>query len=241
MRNFLAQSFVLILMMAISSIAIANNIQVSNVEVVDQIADQETYVVQFDLSWENSWRTSSAPNNHDAAWVFIKWRNLNGEWHHAELYRQSDDAAADGHVFAPGSTGDIPDDQVGMFVYRDSNGNGHNNFQQMQLLWDYSAEVDLTDDFEIAVYAIEMVYVPEGSFYLGSEDNYTFSEGTLPLAFFVDSEDEEITLGGGSNGSLWNGYYTGDDNNPDDFDDVESRTLPAEWPIGYHAYYVMKY
>lgn len=37
-------------------------------------------LMQFDLSWENSWRTSPAPNNWDTAWVFVKYRLDNGEW-----------------------------------------------------------------------------------------------------------------------------------------------------------------
>ncbi|OYQ52214.1 hypothetical protein CHX27_00075, partial [Flavobacterium aurantiibacter] len=31
-------------------------------------------LVQFDLSWENSWRVNFGPANWDAAWVFVKFR-----------------------------------------------------------------------------------------------------------------------------------------------------------------------
>jgi formylglycine-generating enzyme required for sulfatase activity len=63
-------------------VAYANNIQVSNVVVrggnvsagVNNAAN--FCLVQFNLSWENSWRTSTnaAPFNWDAAWVFVKFQ-----------------------------------------------------------------------------------------------------------------------------------------------------------------------
>jgi len=52
----------------------ANNITVSNTKLTGQNTTDGYTLVQFDLSWENSWRTSSAPNNWDAAWVFVKYR-----------------------------------------------------------------------------------------------------------------------------------------------------------------------
>jgi hypothetical protein len=42
-------------------------------------------MVQFNLSWENSWRTSAAPNNRDAAQVFVKYRVGSGDWQHTLL------------------------------------------------------------------------------------------------------------------------------------------------------------
>jgi formylglycine-generating enzyme required for sulfatase activity len=52
----------------------ANNIQISNLTLTGKNTTSDFVDVKFDLSWENSWRTSSAPNNWDAAWVFIKFR-----------------------------------------------------------------------------------------------------------------------------------------------------------------------
>ncbi|MFN7707509.1 MAG: hypothetical protein ACK5QE_02450, partial [Sphingobacteriia bacterium] len=48
--------------------AFANAVVVSNVERVG--ASQ----VRFSVSWENSWRVGGAPGNHDAVWVFVKFR-----------------------------------------------------------------------------------------------------------------------------------------------------------------------
>jgi hypothetical protein len=59
--------------------AIANNIVVSNTTLNGQNTSNGTNsalnfaLVQFDLSWDNSWRTAN-PANWDAAWVFVKFR-----------------------------------------------------------------------------------------------------------------------------------------------------------------------
>lgn len=63
----------------------ANNITVSNTNLTGQNTTDDYGMVQFDLSWDNSWRTSSEPNNWDAARVFVK--NLMGitDWQQAFL------------------------------------------------------------------------------------------------------------------------------------------------------------
>ncbi|MFN9581641.1 MAG: hypothetical protein ACK566_03095, partial [Bacteroidota bacterium] len=58
----------------------ANNIAVSSVSLTGQNTTAGTNnaanfsLVQFNLSWENSWRVSTGPSNWDAAWVFVKFR-----------------------------------------------------------------------------------------------------------------------------------------------------------------------
>ena len=64
----------------------ANNIQVTNLAITGTNTLDATTQVQFDITWENSWRTSSAPGNWDAAWVIVKYRNAaTGLWEHARL------------------------------------------------------------------------------------------------------------------------------------------------------------
>lgn len=63
-----------------STLLIANNISVSNVTVTGQNTTAGANnvanfsLVQFNLSWENSWRVGDGPANWDAAWVFVKFR-----------------------------------------------------------------------------------------------------------------------------------------------------------------------
>jgi len=60
--------FIVFLALASGYQALANSIVVSNITRVG--ANR----VQFQLSWQNSWMVSGAPGNHDAAWVFVKFR-----------------------------------------------------------------------------------------------------------------------------------------------------------------------
>ncbi|MBU3715347.1 MAG: hypothetical protein FGM46_10460, partial [Ferruginibacter sp.] len=64
----------------------ANDIKVENVILTgrDRVAD---YIqVQFNLSWQNSFRLASGASNRDAAWVFVKYKiGTNGTWKHATL------------------------------------------------------------------------------------------------------------------------------------------------------------
>ena len=55
-----------------SSNVSANNLSVSNVTMGTRIPSNNTVVIQFDLSWENSWRTKI---NHDAVWVTARLYN----------------------------------------------------------------------------------------------------------------------------------------------------------------------
>src|SRR5437868_7658308 len=48
----------------------ANNLQITGISV-----NQTTQVVSFSLSWDNSWRVSSTPNNWDAVWLFVKFKD----------------------------------------------------------------------------------------------------------------------------------------------------------------------
>ena len=52
----------------------SNNIQVSNVRLTNQNTTDDFTMVEFDISWENSWRYSGGPSNWDAAWIFIKYK-----------------------------------------------------------------------------------------------------------------------------------------------------------------------
>src|SRR5688500_17256833 len=61
----------LLLSMFAATQSFGNNLSISNVTY-----DLTLYTVTFDLSWNNSWHNKSgAPNNWDAAWVFVKWRD----------------------------------------------------------------------------------------------------------------------------------------------------------------------
>ncbi|WP_158848942.1 SUMF1/EgtB/PvdO family nonheme iron enzyme [Algibacter sp. L1A34] len=205
----------------------ANNITVSNISLENLNSPQNWVQVEFDLSWENSWRLSAGPSNWDAAWVFIKYRVNSGDWEHAQL-AQTD------FVAASGSTIDITSDGIGTFVYRDSDGSGDINLQDMRLRWDYGS-IDPNDIIDLQVFAIEMVYVPEGPFSLGSPGTEVgkFYSSITTNPYRVESEND-ITVAEGS-GNLY--YSTTETPNAGD----QLGPIPAEFPKGFNAFYSMKY
>jgi len=48
----------------------ANNLTITNVSLTKPDSANSTITVQFDISWDNSWRNYI---NYDAVWVFVKY------------------------------------------------------------------------------------------------------------------------------------------------------------------------
>lgn len=239
-------AIVLISYLGLSTIS-ANNIAVSNSSITNQNTAGDFTHVKFDISWENSWRTSTHETNWDAAYVFIKYRipPMN-TWHHATLNYVDGTAANDGNTEPTGATINATADGKGAFIYKSADGIGNVNYTGAQLRWNYGVDgLSDEDSVEICVFAIEMVYVPQGAFYAGDGSVTSlegqFEDGVSGNPFYVTSENQ-ITLGGGGVGSLGNNNKAGMPNPTyEDFSDGISKTLPATFPKGFNAFYCMKY
>jgi formylglycine-generating enzyme required for sulfatase activity len=234
-----------------ASLGRGNNPQIGPVTLVNQNAISDFTYLQFDASWENSWRSSTGAANWDALWVFAKFRRAGSTvWGHATLHDS-------GHVLPAGATTATPGDGKGTFLYRDANGTGNVSYPGVRLRWDYGLDgVADTDSVEVRVYGVEMVYIPQGAYYLGDGEVTTlygnFEQGTSGLPYHVMSETG-MTLGGPGPNSLGNNNRTGQFGAPactgdgclagsgDDFDDVTMQSLPPAFPKGYNAFYIMKY
>lgn len=214
----------------LSSAAFANNVTVSNVTLTRQDATNDPFV-KFDISWDNSWRTSSnAPNNWDAVWVFVKYKVGSGAWKHATL---SDTAG--NHTAPSGSTVTPSSDGKGAFIYRSTDGSGTFSLSGVQLRWNYGTD-GVADNASVTlkVVAVEMVYVPQGSFYLGSGGSGTsefYKYPTTTDTYLVSSENEIAV--GTTSGNL---YYALSTNGGD-----QSVPILGAFPKGYNAFYCMKY
>ena len=214
----------------------ANNITISNQTLTSGSAADGYGYVTFDLSWENSWRLSSAPSNWDAAWVFVKYRVGSGDWLPATLHN-------DGHIAGTGTAAEITvglvDDNtafdastnpgIGAFVSRSSAGAGTGTFTStgLKLRWDYGADgIAGGTNVDVKVFAIEMVRVLEGAFNAGDG-----SGGDAFTSTTISTPDATTTPSGtGSLGGEAGGYPT-DQTAPDN----------TSWPNGYNAFYCMKY
>lgn len=245
------KAFFIFLLYCFPLFALSNNIAVTGISKQSVNTVNDYIMVQFTVSWDNSWRDAE---NYDAAWIFIKYRlaGFGGGWSHATLNYIN--GTVDGHTAPVGSVINTSNDGKGIFIYRSANGSGNNNFANVLLRWNYGVD-GLADNalVDISVSAIEMVYVPQGSFWLGDGSNSTlhgqFENGTSGNAIQITSESA-LTLGGGAPGSVGNNNRSGMANNGlfsipvvsiDDFDDVTLQSLPAAFPKGFNAFYCMKY
>lgn len=220
-KNFLA----IIPLLLLTIFSSANNITVANASLSGQNTTAHTSIINFDVAWENSWRTSTNENNYDGAWIFIKFRkNGTTDWRHATI-NVAGATAASGAVF------NIPADGKGAFIYRSANGIGNVSYAANQLIWNYGTDGILDNEtVEIRVFALEMVYIPTGSFQLGSggSEANAFQDGTSGTPYNVAS-NAAITFGTTAGTLNPNGMGTA------------SGTLPAAFPKGFNAFWIMKY
>ncbi len=214
-----------------------------SVMLVHKDTSSQTIQVRFNLSWEHSWRADTAPGNHDAAWVFIKYSQDGGlTWHHASLEPQGHGSGSGTNAWVQAGVMDErqpfqPDSNpvTGAFFYRSDPGYGLFTISRAHLLWNYGADgLTHTDTVLVRAFAIEMVYVPTGPFYLGSgasESGEFFPYPHNDSVYLVDSEDPIIV--GDSSGQLYYEYspHSGD----------QSGVIHKHFPKGYQGYYVMKY
>lgn len=208
--------------------AIANNITLINVKLTGQDAAKHYTIVQFDIRWENSWRTSSAPFNSDAAWVFVKFRVRGGVWQHATINNTGYNAPT-GSAITPVSDG------TGAFIYRDADGTGTFSATGVQLRWNYGVNgVADNATLDVKVYAIEMLYVPTGAFAVGSggSESGHFYKYPTPTNSYQVSGEEAITVGTSTD----NLFYTNAAKNAD-----QAGPIPAAYPKGFSSFYCMKY
>jgi len=210
----------------------ANQLQIDTAG-VQRGADAKTLRIDARVSWKNSWRNA---RNHDAVWLVVKLRgNPRTAWTHGRLVR----AASQG---APQGSCSVSSDRVGAFCQSSTTHRG-------DVAWQVTLEVepiglreaDVTaGTAEALVVGVEMVYIPAGPFTVGdpdpkSVDGNAFyrsdAQGNYAGTMTVKSEDA-IPVGR-QEGALFykGGPYAGDAQGP----------VPAAFPKGTGAFYVMKY
>ena len=196
--------------------------------------------VRFNILWNYSWRRSS-PTNWDAMWVFIKYRRNGGNWAHASLMNTGHTAPAGSTISVglrnPTAAFNIASNPgAGVFIHKSADGFGTNNFVGLKLVWNYVQDgMSLGDSLDFQVHAVHMVYVPSGAFYAG--DNATsassFRQGVSDNDPWYIGSEGSMTVSSASAGSASPTalvYY-----------DSTSYTLPAAFPKGHDAFYMMRH
>ncbi len=193
----------------------ANNILINNITSVTGVG----YVqLQFDLSWDNSWNNVPNGGNHDAAWVFFKFKDNDGTWHHLKVTGANNNIAATYTI-------QVPPDLNGVFIYRNS-GSGTVTLTGVQV-----GVNNLPGNFDVKGFALEMVEIPVGDqYYLGDGIPGVFYSNGSGFPFLVNSNT--ITMGIGA-GLLDDG--------------IQNGPLSATFPIAYNSFgaffsfYMMKH
>ncbi len=217
--------FLLTILLLISLLGVANNIKISTEAKVTGFTGpaRDTAIVEFNLSWDNSWRDDF---NWDAAWVFLKYkkRGLTAEWHHAYLAKEGHTATplagneGGEYMFMSGEVGSGAAAKVtGLYLLRDNLGEGKVN-AHLTLKWPIQSNSKLSlsasdfgthlDSIYVAAYAVEMVYVPYGEYILG--DGYSCNSflvketefyGVIPQESDIVTTSYTITANNSAEGS----------------------------------------
>jgi len=202
--------------------------------------DDKTALVTFDITWTNAYRYGSF---HDATWVFFKARTTgSADWRPVRL-------AADKVVNPTGyGSGEgtplefvVPagkDGYLGMFVRLAKDGRGDVAARKVTAVVELNTE-HRTLNTSVSAFGIEMCYVGEGSYFLGTG---TGGKEVNLFHAYVDSEPGAATppyrvTGPGAiptgkqKGKLWAKGIVPEDNSE----------IPASFPNGFAAFYGMKY
>ena len=208
------------LVLLYSSLVYANNVSVSNVTITGQNTPNKTCKIQFDIAWENSWRNSI---NYDAIWVFVKYsKDAGATWSHATLKTSGTNPSGFSQGTGTGLDIVVPVDKKGLFLQRSANEAGSVATNNIQIVWDWGSDGLLSGDkVRLRVFAIEMVYISQGAFIVGSGGTGTdeFDMMQIITANASQSGGYPPTYGGG-------------------------KIIPApnaNWPNGFNAFYAMKY
>lgn len=228
----------------------ASNIQIANVSLKDRDTMAGTVYIKFDLSWEFSWKDRTH-GNWDAAWVFVKaYEDELKTWSHVNLVAPEGRPRMSGsgcYIAAPHEIGsanepmwtefgtsntDFGEKVTGLFIYRKDVGNGHNTIENIRLKWKYADDGFLSsDNLQVAVFAIEMVYVPEHTYILG--------DGISPNALFADGKNLIIktdVVGGSFVVKATMGTIESETGFT-----YQGKAIPDAFPMGHKAFYMMKY
>ena len=214
--------------------AFADGLKISNVAIAPR--DAKTALVTFDIAWTNAYRFDSF---HDAAWVCFKVRaDAKSPWQHARL---TADKVVNPTGFSSGEGTPLEfvvpggdEGFVGMFVRLAQDGRGPVSAQKVTAVINLNPETR-TPNPEIRALGIEMTYVAEGPFYLGSSVRrlncfYEYQEtGTDIPPYHVTGAGAIPT--GRQQGKLWALGFLPEDNGE----------IPTAFPNGYAAFYCMKF
>ncbi len=234
-------SAAILLSVAFSHLSFANNLNISAVSLATRNPSAKTVTVNFNVSWQNSWRNKI---NHDALWLTVRLNNAQASPSPKQLCQ----VTASGLNPAGTSTGTannlemyVPSDRLGAFLRRSTNSiSGNIATQNVQLTVNYQGcGFADSDQINASILGLEMVYIPQGSFYAGDYNGSSASlnKGTADSNPWNVTSENAIAVSNPAS----NGYRYVSAGNSGEYATGASFTVPAAFPKGYNAFYVMKY
>jgi formylglycine-generating enzyme required for sulfatase activity len=220
MKTIIKKCVTLLLVIFFCTKIFANGITISNLTVLPA-----TNQVQFDITWENSWR-SDVLNNWDAAWVFLKYKDLSGKYYNIYLTNLN-------NVFPSGfTTNFIPYEASttlfnGALIYRSAASSGTSLLTNVKL---GIPSLYASGVWDIKAFGIEMVYIPTGPFFLGDG----VSTNSYRAGF---TESYPTSIGEDINPNFGGGFFG--------FDPIflggNALLYGQNRPFGFKNFYCMKY
>jgi formylglycine-generating enzyme required for sulfatase activity len=216
----------------------ANNLQITGISV-----NQTTQIVSFNVSWDNGWRVTSTPNNWDAVWIFIKFKDCgagtNTPYTHGILSATTSDHSytnLEAMTSVNGTTSTQSTVQGATLDYTDGIMLRRNTVSLGTISSTVSLKVanlpGVGSSISTSVFGLEMVYVPQGDFYVGDQsmgNYYTF------LATAV-STDPPMQITSAFETAPQTFYVNAPAGVP-----TTIAAVPAAFPKGQYGFYMMKY
>ncbi|MEM9985959.1 MAG: SUMF1/EgtB/PvdO family nonheme iron enzyme [Bacteroidota bacterium] len=195
----------------ITNLSLSNGLRFTDLSLVSQ----QTLAVK--VSWDNAWRFApdTLTSNHDAVWIFVKYQTAAGQWLHASL----DSLKPLGNHLLQAS---LPPDQAGAMVSLAFPFSGQVSAQPLSIRLQSPLPPDAV---AVVVMGIEMVWVPEGPFWLGD---------TRSFHHIRDASDDGPLFVGDA-GSIAPGQIDLGE------EDSLAQAIPVSFPKGYRGFYLMKY
>lgn len=195
----------------------------NNLKIENPNYDPSTRELSFDVSWENAWYIN--PLYHDAAYVFIKYKASNDPVWKPALIVQQDQTFGNltfRHAgqnpktkrFGP----DNHDGYIGGMIELNTPFQG--DVTSTRITVTLTSGMANIPNPSFKVFGVEMVYVPEGSFFIGDGSGNGYSD-------FIGNP---MLIGAGSGGVFVEAT-------------IQARSLAFDdqYPSGWKSFYMMKY
>lgn len=201
--------------------------------------------VSLQINWRNSWRNEV---NFDGVYIFLKYKPKSREGYEtmkivsvSPAPFQGKDAMPDGFdkLGENIKTGIyVPDTKIGFFVFPEEA-----CYKQKIEIKEIKVPVEVDEVEAIEVFAIEMVYIPEGSFKIGDIRGSVKMGGKAINGFYTYPNKPTYQIL--SNDKIEFGPEEGmlycDMDNPFSRSGAERFTIPEHYPKGYQAMWYMKH